>query len=151
MSRKYIRVSEMLIVDSMIHLRSDTPIQCRPPVAQSQLANRVASSGEPMEEVGQQTNLMQDVEDDVDTSIVPAPALSPLNESNVQQPSPSAQVKAVSTSPQIIRSSFNTSVAPPPTHSQSTPFTQAPAMTQVTVPAHLRRTTSFGYYPTSAV
>jgi hypothetical protein len=40
----------MLIMDSMVHVRSDTPIQCRPPVAQSQLVNREIISDEPIEE-----------------------------------------------------------------------------------------------------
>jgi hypothetical protein len=38
--RKYLRVSELLVIDSMTHLKSLIPIQCRPPVAQSQLLNR---------------------------------------------------------------------------------------------------------------
>ena len=38
--RKYLRVSELLIIDSMTYLKSYIPIQCRPPVARSQLLNR---------------------------------------------------------------------------------------------------------------
>src|ERR1700731_1312701 len=64
-NRKYIRVSEILIVDSMLHLRSDTPIQCRPPVAQSQLANRENTSSEPMEDVSHQPDMKPE---DMDTS-----------------------------------------------------------------------------------
>ena len=36
----------MLVIDSMTHLLSEIPIQCRPPVARSQLDNRVHSSSE---------------------------------------------------------------------------------------------------------
>lgn len=137
----------MLIVDSMLHLRSETPIQCRPPVAQSQLANRVVSSGEPMEDEAQQTNMMQDVQDDMEDTTAPAPAVLPPNESNPQQPSISPQTQNASTPPQKVRSSFTSSMAPPTT--QYTQFTQASPMTQVTVASHLRKTTTFGYNPSS--
>jgi hypothetical protein len=46
MCRKYLRVSEMLILGSMVHLRSEIPIESRPPVAQSQLLHRESVSGE---------------------------------------------------------------------------------------------------------
>jgi hypothetical protein len=45
-SRKYLRVSEMLIMDTMTYLLSETPIHIRPPVNQSQLQNRESLPGE---------------------------------------------------------------------------------------------------------
>lgn len=44
--RKYLRASEMLIIDTMTYLISETPIHVRPPVAQSQLAHRESLPGE---------------------------------------------------------------------------------------------------------
>ena len=44
--RKYLRVSEMLIIDTMIYLRSETPIQLPPRVAQSQILNRQETPSE---------------------------------------------------------------------------------------------------------
>jgi hypothetical protein len=46
MCRKYLRVSEMLVLDSMVHLKSEIPIESRAPVARSQLLNRQSVSGE---------------------------------------------------------------------------------------------------------
>src|SRR5947207_14280228 len=40
----------MLIVDTMVYLKSDTPIQCRPPVARSQIASRENTTGETLQE-----------------------------------------------------------------------------------------------------
>ena len=40
----------MLIVDTMLYLKSDTPIQCRPPVARSQITSRENTSGETLQE-----------------------------------------------------------------------------------------------------
>ena len=40
----------MLIIDTMVHLKSEIPIQCRPPVARSQIANREYTSGESLQE-----------------------------------------------------------------------------------------------------
>jgi len=39
-TRKYLRVSELLIIDTMTYLRSETPIHIQPPVNQSQLQYR---------------------------------------------------------------------------------------------------------------
>lgn len=142
MSRKYIRVSEMLIVDSMMHLRSETPIQCRPPVAQSQLANRENVSGEPMEEQPQIINV---VHHDMDTNIALETTVSSSKESNLPQALISSQFQRVLVSPQVARSSVNSLITPRPADTQ---FSQGLAMTQVTVPPHLRVTASFGYTPT---
>jgi hypothetical protein len=49
-NRKYFRVSEMLIIDTMVYLKSEIPIQCRAPVARSQIANRENISGESLQE-----------------------------------------------------------------------------------------------------
>lgn len=46
--RKYLRVSELLVIESMTHLKSLIPIQCRPPVAQSQLLNRESTGSSPI-------------------------------------------------------------------------------------------------------
>ena len=140
----------MLVLDPILHLRSGTPIQYRPPVAQSQLANRVISSGEPMEDDPEQTNMMQDVQDDMDDTTTTAPTVPYPNESNPQQPSISPQTQNASPSPHIVRSSFTTSSVAPPPSTQYTQFTQASPMTQITVPTHLRQITSFGYNPSSA-
>jgi hypothetical protein len=40
----------MLIIDTMVHLKSEIPIQCRPPVARSQIINRENTSGESLPE-----------------------------------------------------------------------------------------------------
>jgi hypothetical protein len=143
----------MLIVDSMLHLQSETPIQCRPPVAQSQLANRENTSSEPMMEIhtnNQQDMVMQDGID-ITTALPPAPpsVVSPQFESNPQQQllaSPQFQTTLIL--PQIARSSFPSPSMPPP-DTQYSQYSQAMAMTQETVPAHLRFTASFGYIPTS--
>ena len=145
----------MLIVDSMLHLQSETPIQCRPPVAQSQLANRETTSSEPMIEDNtnnQQDMIMQDGMD-ITTALPPPPppppVLSPQFESNLQQqPLASPQFQTTLNSPQIARSSFTSTSMPPP-DTQYTQYSQPLAMTQETVPAHLRVTASFGYVPTS--
>lgn len=42
--RKYLRVSELLLIDTITHLKSNIPIQCRRPVARSQLLNRESVS-----------------------------------------------------------------------------------------------------------
>jgi hypothetical protein len=141
--RKYIRVSEMLIVDSMMHLRSDTPIQCRPPVAQSQLANRENTSSEPMEDVSHQPDMKLEEMDTTTTAL--EPATLPQNQSTLpQQPLTSPENQNIPHSPQIARSLLTSSM-----ESQPTQYSQGLAMTQVAVPPHLRVTTSFGYNPTT--
>ena len=63
MYRKYLRVSEMLILRSMIHLRSEIPIESRPPVARSQLLHRENVSGdfpEPFQNTVIQSNVVKD-------------------------------------------------------------------------------------------
>ena len=133
----------MLIVDSMMYLRSETPIQCRPPVAQSQLANREDVSSEPnMEEQPQIINVVQH---DMDTNIALETTVSSSKESNLPQSLICPQFQRVLVSPQVARSSVNSLITPRPTDAQ---FSQGLAMTQVTVPPHLRVTASFGYTPT---
>lgn len=126
----------------MVHLRSETPIQCRPPVAQSQLVNREIVSSEPTEE-----SLPPAINQEIDThAAFPTEAsanLSPTKEILQHQTLLSPQLHRDLQTPQRLRSSpINSTGA-------ETRFTQAMPMTQVSLPAHLRVTASFGYFPST--
>src|SRR2546423_4304288 len=132
----------MLIVDSMVHLRSDTPIQCRPPVAQSQLLNRELSPSEPTEE-----HLPPPVNQEMDTHAISTTStstnISPARE--ILQPQPQPQPLLSPHLHRTLETSQKQRSSPIHSMATGTPFTQAMPITQVTLPPHLRVTTSFGY------
>jgi hypothetical protein len=128
-------------MDSMVHVRSDTPIQCRPPVAQSQLVNREIISDEPIEE--QLLPTVNQMDTDPAFQTVETANMSSQNELCFQQPLLSPHLQRDFQISQPLHSSQIKAMA------GDTQFTQAMPMTPLPVPAHLRITASFGYSPST--
>lgn len=130
----------MLIINTMVHLRSEIPIQCRPPVANSQLANRENISGE---------NLPGTVSNDTtmppDGVVGPAHGVSTFRSTsgnNFQQEIAPQQVVQLPVILEVLPFSNR-----PPDRSQS--FHSSYASHQNTRPSHPLITSSFGYNPTT--
>ena len=121
MCRKYLRVSEMLVIDTMLHLRSELPIQCRPPVARSQIINRENMSGESLRETTQQPTAIATHNITQDPASAPPGSQHPIL-SALGQASQSSQLIRTVWSPNAQRPSTNVSFHPPtsqPYHTQN--------------------------------
>jgi hypothetical protein len=119
--RKYIRVSEMLVIDTMLHLRSELPIQCHPPVARSQIINRENMSGDSLRETAQQPTAISTHNLTQDPASAPPGSQKPIL-SGLGQASQSSQLNRTVWSPNVQRPSTNVSFHRPtsqPYHSQN--------------------------------
>jgi len=127
-SRKYLRVSEVLVIDTMTHLKSNIPIQCRVPPSRSQLLNRESMS--PSKDLAQLFPAQQN-----DTSAQP---------SNTASVKPGG-VSRTSLSPHVVRSP----VVPPPGSSPNCAPSQFQNSLQTgqVIPPPNRPTSIFGFNP----
>ena len=134
----------MLIIDTMVHLKSEIPIQYRPPVARSQIVNRENTSGESL------------LETMVHNTVIPThdvTAASVGHGDSVPDPSSENRFQGQFTSPQVVRELASpemlllTTSAPNMQlqHSHS----QHPSQ-QYTGPPNLRIPACFGYNPATA-
>jgi hypothetical protein len=136
----------MLVIDTMLHLRSEVPIQCRPPVARSQIINRENISGESLRETAyQQTTIATH-------NLVQGPSQASHIQPGSQYPiRPGSQVSSQSphlnktmSSPEIQGPSVVVNYPPCTTESY---HTQTKLLSQYPDMAYVRKTSSFGYNP----
>lgn len=135
----------MLVIDTMLHLRSEVPIQNRPPVARSQLINRENISDESLREaVYPQTTIATH---NFGQASSQAPPLRPDSQHLIRpssQVSQSPHLNRTLSSPEMQRSSINVYFPP----SASAPrYTQTNLLSQYHVTPNIRKTSSFGYNP----
>jgi hypothetical protein len=129
----------------MVHLLSQTPIQCRPPVAQSQLAHRENTSSESL----------HDATTVVTTTVIPTRELEDGNSYipvPTQAGSQNVQTQTISPSAIQMPTQFNSFNPPPNFQPQQSQVIQSsvPSSAPYASPFQPRKTTSFGYNPSTA-
>jgi hypothetical protein len=131
----------MLVIDTMLHLRSEVPIQCRPPVARSQIVNRENMSCESLRETAHQPTAIATHNLSEDPSSAPPGAQHSIL-SGFGRASQSSLLNRTVWSPNVQRPSTNLSFHPP----TSQPYhTQNEFIFQQRLTPQIRKTSCFGY------
>lgn len=148
MCRKYLRVSEMLILGSMVHLRSEIPIESRPPVARSQLLHRESVSGDFQEAFGN-TVIPSNIVQEASTNAIQG-ALSTTHQT--QEPTQSSHRSRVpfleESSPNAQHIQSQSQYSYPQHVPPQCPHPKPPSQQQV-APILPRKTSYFGHNPST--